>query len=96
MVRFIEEPKEITYEQVLDYCKKRNYTLVDNSLWQKIVSDPLNKSIPIKWIINYTWGADTHEEKQALRKMYMRWEDEKAAAFEKAMCNEWGTPYEND
>lgn len=34
------------------------------------------KAIPIKWIEKYIWNADTHEEKRALRKMYISWEKE--------------------
>lgn len=34
------------------------------------------KAVPIEWIEKYIWGADTHEEKRALRKMYIAWEKE--------------------
>lgn len=34
------------------------------------------KAIPVEWIEKYIWGADTHEEKRALRKMYIAWEKE--------------------
>lgn len=34
------------------------------------------RAIPIKWLEEYIWGADTHEEKRALRKMYIAWEEE--------------------
>ena len=36
----------------------------------------LEEAIPIEWIEKYIWGADTHEEKRALRKMYAQWEKE--------------------
>lgn len=36
------------------------------------------KAIPVWWIQLYIWEADTHEEKQALRKMYIQWEKENA------------------
>ena len=39
---------------------------------------PTVEAIPIEWIENYIWGADTHEEKRALRKMYIAWEKENA------------------
>lgn len=34
------------------------------------------RAIPVEWIEKYIWGADTHEEKRALRKMYIAWEKE--------------------
>lgn len=40
---------------------------------------PTVKAIPIEWIEKYIWGADTHEEKRALRKMYIAWEKENEA-----------------
>lgn len=33
-------------------------------------------AIPKEWIEKYIWSADTHEEKRALRKMYIAWEKE--------------------
>lgn len=41
-----------------------------------ILKQPTVEAIPTKWIEQYIWGADTHEEKRALRKMYMQWEKE--------------------
>ena len=38
------------------------------------------KAIPIEWIEKYIWKADTHEEKRALRKMFMAWEKENEQA----------------
>lgn len=35
------------------------------------------KAIPIEWLEKYIWSADTHEEKETLRKMYISWEKEK-------------------
>lgn len=32
--------------------------------------------IPVEWIEKYIWRADTHEEKETLRKMYISWEKE--------------------
>lgn len=43
---------------------------------KEIDKAPTAKAIPTKWIEQYIWGADTHEEKRALRKMYMQWEKE--------------------
>ena len=43
-----------------------------------IENQPTVKAIPIEWLEKYIWQADTHEEKQALRKMYMVWEKENA------------------
>ena len=34
------------------------------------------EAVPLRWITEYIWGADTHEEKRALRKMFMQWENE--------------------
>lgn len=45
-------------------------------VYRKISNIPTAKAIPIEWIEKYIWGADTHEEKQALRKMYIAWEKE--------------------
>lgn len=34
------------------------------------------EAIPIEWIEQYIWSADTHDEKRALRKMCIQWEKE--------------------
>lgn len=41
-----------------------------------IEMQPTVEAIPIEWIKKYIWGADTHEEKRVLRKMYAQWEKE--------------------
>lgn len=51
----------------------------DNNMWEIYKNCPLKphqNAIPIEWIEKYIWGADTHEEKRALRKMYAQWEKE--------------------
>lgn len=35
-----------------------------------------DNAIPIEWIEQYIWSADTHDEKRALRKMCIQWEEE--------------------
>ena len=45
-------------------------------LAELIESTPTVKAIPIEWIEKYIWSANTHEEKRALRKMYIAWEKE--------------------
>lgn len=39
---------------------------------------PTVKAIPIEWLEKYIWSADTHKEKETLRKMYISWEKENA------------------
>lgn len=41
-----------------------------------ISSIEIVKAIPTEWIEKYIWSVDTHEEKRALRKMYIQWEKE--------------------
>ena len=56
-------------------------TVLEQELWnvpdfvyESIKKAPTVKAIPIEWIEKYIWGADTHEEKRVLRKMYAQWE----------------------
>ncbi len=37
---------------------------------------PTVEAIPVEWIEQYIWSADTHDEKRALRKMCIQWEKE--------------------
>lgn len=48
----------------------------DDNVDKAILNAPTVKAIPVKWIEKYIWKADTHEEKRALRKMYIAWEKE--------------------
>ena len=43
--------EEITYEQVVEYCKKRNLDLIDHAFLIRLYNN--RKSIPIGWIKNY-------------------------------------------
>ena len=88
----IEEPKLWDWSSVNGISSA---AVLKQCIWD-IQCAPTVDAIPITWIEKYIWAADTHEEKRALRKMYMWWEEEKTAAFEKAMCKERGVPYETN
>lgn len=42
--------EEITYEQVLEYCKKRNLDLVDHAFLVRLYNN--GKAIPVEWFID--------------------------------------------
>lgn len=48
----------------------------DKGVDKMILDAPTVNAIPVEWIEKYIWGADTHEEKRALRKMYVQWKKE--------------------
>lgn len=70
-----EQFKEIMGNPVSDISDIEELVLADKkgNAWYFL---PKEKAIPKKWIQEYIWGADTHDEKRALRKMYIQWEKE--------------------
>ena len=50
--------EEITYEQVLEYCKKRNLDLVDHAFLVRLYNN--REAIPIEWIVNWLNKSNRH------------------------------------
>ncbi len=63
----------IDKEKFIEEVRKRKYSAASIKL---IEEQPEVKAIPVEWIEKYIWSADTHEEKETLRKMYISWEKE--------------------
>lgn len=63
--------EEITYEQVMEYCKKRNLDLVDHAFLVRLYNN--RKAIPKEWIKNYA----SHKASKDLIDCYWHfWEDD--------------------
>ena len=69
--------EEITYEQVVEYCKKRNLDLIDHAFLIRLYNN--RKSIPIEWIEKYKrvrgWEV-TVTTQNAIDNMLNAWEKE--------------------
>ena len=66
--------EEITYEQVLEYCRKRNLALVDQALLRRYV--PVSAAIPKKWIRVYAEQICWGDEQTVINDMVEQWEQE--------------------
>ena len=76
-MRLIDADKLELKETVrIQLCGLKEYVALYSYTKEQIEEAPTVKAIPIEWIEKYIWSADTHEEKETLRKMYISWEKE--------------------
>ena len=76
-MRLIDTDKLELKETVrIQLCGLKEYVALYSYTKEQIEEAPTVKAIPIEWIEKYIWSADTHEEKETLRKMYISWEKE--------------------
>lgn len=64
------------YENLITWVSHRAEKARLREFIKDIQDQPTIKAIPIEWIEQYIWSADTHDEKRALRKMCIQWEEE--------------------
>ena len=65
--------EEITYEQVMEYCRKRNLDLIDHAFLIRLYNN--RKAIPVEWIEEWGW-KNGMSESMSLRVMIDDWEKE--------------------
>ena len=76
--------EEITYEQVMEYCKKRCLDLIDHEFLVRLYNN--REAIPVEWIKRYASKKSADDEmdcywhfwEEDVLKMIDEWEEENA------------------